>query len=268
MPGQGVRASWPSAYLIIRVEQRRTFLGRFWNKKDDGKRFKPKNALSDEFVKKQRESQDVAQGSLAKSSIFEEERASDTKYDTTKSTTEPVLRNAQAVRAALDPRPIQRMRWQRKMVIRHVKKRGRLTKAQTLKKQEREFTLRSHDFKTSVKKMVPLAKQIAGKTLDDAITQMRFSKKLVAKEIRDHLIDARNQAITRRGMGLGKRLDPEVNKFEPRTIITKDKKFIKVADPTTIYVDQAWCGKGTWDAAPDYRARGRAYTLRKRNTSK
>ncbi len=122
---------------------------------------------------------------------------------------------------------------------------------------------KSHDFKTSVKKLVPLAKQISGKTVEEAIVQMRFSKKKVAKDVREHLEHARNEAIVKRGMGLGGKKD-----FTPVKIQTKDGKRVKVGDPTTLYVSQAWCGKGSFSVTPDYRARGRVHLMKNRTTSK
>jgi len=172
-------------------------------------------------------------------------------------------RNPHAMSAALDPDPRGRRRWERKMVIREIQKRGRLSKAQLLKRQERVLMSRSHDFETSVKKLVPLAKQIAGKTVEEAIVQMRFSKKKVAKDVKEHLEHAKNEAIVRRGMGLGSN-DKE---FTPTQIITKDGKRVKVADPTTLYVDQAWCGKGLFGTTMDHRARGQIYVMKNRTTS-
>ena len=165
--------------------------------------------------------------------------------------------------AALDPDPEARKRWERKMVIREIVKRGRLSKAQLLKRQERELLSKSHDFKTSVKKLVPLAKQITGKTLEEAIVQMRFSKKKAAVDVREHLVHAKNEAIVKRGMGLGgKTVSPPVK------IETKDGKRVKVDDPTRIYIAQAWCGKGSYTESPDFRARGRIYVMKHRTTSK
>lgn len=150
------------------------------------------------------------------------------------------------------------------MVIRDITKRGRLTKAQTLRKEERVLHSRSHDFKISVKKLVHLAKQISGKTVEEAIVQMRFSKKKVAKDVKEHLEAARNEAMVARGMGLKLGVEKD---FRPLEIITKDGKRVKVADPTTMYIDQAWCGKGLFQRSPDHRARGQINILKHRTTS-
>lgn len=155
------------------------------------------------------------QGSLAGNSLFADvqqlERPRDTGDMTTASQSELVgldptaleLRNPSSLAAALNPRPEARSRWQRRMVIRSVRQRGRLSKAVKIARAERSSLSRSHFFKTSMKKLAPLARQIAGKHIDEAILQMRFSKKKVAQEVRAHLIQAKNEAIVARGMGLG-----------------------------------------------------------------
>jgi len=168
--------------------------------------------------------------------------------------------------AALDPTPAARKRWERKMVIKQVRSRGRLSKAQIIKRTERELLAKSQDFKTSIKKLNPLARQIKGKTIEEAIVQMRFSKKKAARDVLEHLEHARDEAIVKRGMGLGKvngqAMDQEVK------IVTKDKKRVKVNDPTRIYVDQAWVGSGLYTSSPDHRARGQIFMMKNPTTSK
>jgi len=227
----------------------------------------PKNPLTEEYLRrKPKTAAGMRRGSLAKSSIFEDEKIAGPKpAEKTATPAESLARNPKIMAAALDPDPVSRLRWERKMVIRDIRKRGRLTRAQLLKKQERELLSKSHDFKTSVKKLVPLAKQITGKTIEEAITQMRFSGKKAAIEVRQHLEHARNEAIVKRGMGLGL---GERKSFTPVQIRTKDGKRVKVQDPTTIYVDQAWCGRGLYGRTPDYRARGRLFIMKNRTTSK
>jgi ribosomal protein L22 len=150
------------------------------------------------------------------------------------------------------------------MVIRSLRSRGRLSKTALLKRTERESLAKSHFFKTSVKKLGPLARQIAGKTVEDAIVQMRFSKKKAAKEVLEHLEYARNEAIVRRGMGLG-----HVNgtKGEPVQIRLRDGKKKVIADRTQLFIDQAWVGRGPYGREPDYRARGQIYIMRPPKTS-
>lgn len=151
------------------------------------------------------------------------------------------------------------------MVIKQVQKRGRLTRGQRIKREERELLSKSHDFKTSVKKLVPLAHQIVGKTLDEAIVQMRFSKKKAAKDVKEHLEHAKNEAIVRRGMALGKAQGQE---FTPLNIQTKDKKTVEVDDPTRLYIEQAWVGKGLHGRSIDIRARGKIGIMTHPTTSK
>ncbi|PBP15342.1 hypothetical protein BUE80_DR013922 [Diplocarpon rosae] len=110
-------------------------------------------------------------GGLDSSSIFEDEEVAGPQARSDKAS-QPILRNRHSMAAALDPDPRARKRWERKMVIRDITKRGRLTKTQRLKKEER------------------------------------------------------------------------------------DGKRVKVTNPTTLYVDQAWVGRGKFTKTPDYRARG------------
>lgn len=229
----------------------------------------PKNPLTEEFLKRKSRLPQQVRGDLASSSIFEDEEIAGPNPkqigigEGGEGNGAPTARNPETMAAALDPDPEARKRWERKMVIREIVKRGRLSKAQLLKRQERELLSKSHDFKTSVKKLVPLAKQITGKTLEEAIVQMRFSKKKAAVDVREHLVHAKNEAIVKRGMGLGgKTVSPPVK------IETKDGKRVKVDDPTRIYIAQAWCGKGSYTESPDFRARGRIYVMKHRTTSK
>jgi ribosomal protein L22 len=230
---------------------------------------KPQNPLTEEFLKRKPKQAQQVRGDLASSSIFEDEAIAGPKSKQTEVERDgevkgqPVIRNPEAMAASLDPDPEARKRWERKMVIREIVKRGRLSKAQLLKRQERELLSKSHDFKTSVKKLVPLAKQITGKTLEEAIIQMRFSKKKAAVDVKEHLEYAKNEAIVKRGMGLRGKKD-----FTPVNIQTKDGKRVKVDDPTRLYISQAWCGKGLYTESPDFRARGRVYVMKHRTTSK
>lgn len=150
------------------------------------------------------------------------------------------------------------------MVIRQTRRGGRLTKTQLLKRTERESLSKSPQFPTSLKKLGPLARQIAGKPIEDAIVQMRFSRKKVAQNVRKHLEYARDEAIVKRGMGLGA---AEGRKGEPVEIELKDGKRKLVTDRTGIYVDQAWVGKGMKGASLDYRARGRVNIMTNPYTS-
>ena len=164
----------------------------------------------------------------------------------------------------LDPKPHRRRRWERKMVIRQVMRRGRLTKAQILKRTERAYVSKSDWLKTSIKKLSPLANQIMGKSVEEAIIQMRFSKKKNAIRVREHLEAARDEAIVHRGMGLGKAEGRTGN----RTVIrTKKGRRLDVKDRTSIYVDQAWVNRGPYGQDRNSRARGRVDKLRLPQTS-
>lgn len=243
----------------------------FWRNSKDKKEQAPKTSdspLTEEYLRKKTQQRGaIVRGGLSSSSIFEDEELTGVipqNLPRAPGMQGPVLRNPDSMAAALDPDPVGRRLWERKMVIRDIRKRGRLTRTQLIKRQERELISKSQDIKGSVKKLVPLAKQITGKTVDEAIIQMRFSKKKAAKDIKEHLEYARNQAIVKRGMGLGA---VSGSSSTPIQIKTKDGKQIKVTDPTTIYVDQAWTGRGYHQKSIDYRARGRVNIMRHRSTS-
>jgi len=227
------------------------------------------NPLTEEFLKKKPKAPvqgPPPKGDLASSSIFEDEVLAGPKPEELSAKEKAVKdappRNPEYMAAALDPDPANRRRWERKMLIREITKRGRLSKTQLLKKQERQIISKSHDFKTSVKKLVPLAKQITGKTIDEAIIQMRFSVKKAANDVRAHLEHAKNEAIVKRGMGLGHDLS------QPLRIQTKKGKRVKVKNLTTMYIEQAWCGKGLYGRTPDHRARGQINMMKNRTTGK
>lgn len=214
--------------------------------------------------------------------------------DTLSPTTSPqiedtgVIRDPDNMAAVLDPTPRARERWQRRMVIREIRGRGRLTKTVKLARTERSHLSKSEFFKTSVKKLFPLANQIAGKPLSEAMVQMRFSKKKAAQDVLRHLEYARDQAIVMRGMGLGKVQaqaqqaeagevadGPEAERGQPSAqeeerLLVEDKKGKKrvVTDRTAIYVDQAWVGRGACGFGIEYRARGNSNRLRLPYTSK
>ena len=259
-------SSQPSYTFLIPCIQRRTL---FWfGKKSnpEAKAAAPSNPLTEEYLRKKPTIPTPKRGDLASSSIFEDEKFAGPKPTGPVGAPEALRelpRDPETMRAALDPQPETRRRWEQKMVIRSVIKRGRLTKKQLLKTQERELLSKSHDFKTSVKKLNPLARQIAGKTVEEAIVQMRFSKKKAAKDVLEHLEHAKNEAIVKRGMGLsGKQVE------EPLRIQTKDGKRVKVENPSTIYVEQAWVGRGLHGSTPDYRARGKVHMMMNPTTSK
>lgn len=198
----------------------------------------------------------------------------------------------------LDPQPLARRSYERKLVIRGIQKR-REGKTLRLKRTEREMVYKSQDLPTTMKKMTRLMHQIAGKTVEEALIQLRFSKKRVARDILKGLQLARDEAIVARGMGLGAAVDPEtakkeaalikagkMNKADKTTgyladgtrrrepnekgtlIELKDGSKKNVTDPTEMYIDQAWASKGMEHRSPEFRARGRINMLTHRSASK
>ncbi|KAH7149724.1 ribosomal protein L22/L17 [Dactylonectria estremocensis] len=166
----------------------------------------------------------------------------------------------------VDPDPRSRIRWQRKKVIQMVRRNGRLTKEERIIMSERELLHKSEFMPTSVKKLVMLARQIAGKPVDDAITQMSWSKKKFATEVRYYLEEARDLAIAQRGMGLGVANGETFTK--PLKIQTKEGKWIEISDPTRMYIAQSWVGRGTWRGKKiDYKGRGRMGIIKHPSTS-
>jgi ribosomal protein L22 len=202
-------------------------------------------------------------------SIFQDEIDGANKVDERKEATGgpiPVVRTRDNTAMALDPDPGNRIRWERKKVMQLVRRGGRLTRQERILATEREHTHKSEFLPTSVKKLVMLSRQIAGKTVDDAITQMQWSKKKMAREMRFYLEEARDLAIAQRGMGLGK-VNGEL--FEkPRKIQTVDGKWIEISDPTQMYVAQSWVGRGPIRGKElDYKGRGRSGIIEHPSTS-
>ena len=209
------------------------------------------------------------------------------KPDTQDEIGEGLLRDPKNMAAALDPTPRARERWQRKMVIRGVKARWRMDKAVKLARTERSHLSKSAFFKTSIKKLFPLANQITGKPLSEAMVQMRFSKKKAAQDVLRHLEYARDQAVAIKGMGLGQvqvqgqsegtemadtqgAEEPQEPKQEEEPLIIKDKngKRRTITDRSAMYVDEAWVGRGPYGSGFDYRGRGVVNRLRLPYTSK
>ena len=164
--------------------------------------------------------------------------------------------------AALNPRPRVRQRWLRKMVIRNVRGRGRLNKTEKILRTERSHLSKSPLIKASVKKLYPLARQIAGKPLTEAMVQMRFSKKKAARDVLRHLEIARDEAVVAKGMGLGA-VGEEKAEDKEKAVVIEDKKGKKrmVKDLSQMYIDEAWVGRGKYEKDLDYRARGAGYFM-------
>ncbi|KAH7324484.1 ribosomal protein L22/L17 [Stachybotrys elegans] len=201
------------------------------------------------------------------SSIFGDEikqAAAETKTDS--GAMPAPTKTAETTALVTDPNPRARVRWQRKKVIQMVRNGGRLTKEERIKMTERELLHKSEFLPTSLKKLVMLARQIAGKPIDDAITQMKWSKKKMAAEVRYYLEEARDLAIAQRGMGLGA-VNGETL-AQPRKIKTRDGKWLEISDPTRIYIAQSWIGRGPWRGKElEYKGRGRTGIIKHPSTS-
>lgn len=128
--------------------------------------------------------------------------------------------------------------WPKRADAREHRRRGRLTKKEHIMQTEKAHTAKSHFFKTSLKKLGPIARQIAGKSIDEAIVQMRFSVKKAARDVLGHLNQAKNEAILKRSM-----------------------------DPKVTYIEQAWVGRGEYQTKMSHRAKGRIDQLRLPYTS-
>ncbi|KAF5020188.1 hypothetical protein F66182_7793 [Fusarium sp. NRRL 66182] len=179
---------------------------------------------------------------------------------------EPELKTKETMAMVVDPDPRSRVRWQRKKVIQMVRRNGRLTREERIQMTERQLLHKSEFMPTSLKKLVMLARQIAGKNIDDAITQMKWSKKKMAAEVGYYLEEARDLAVAQRGMGLGL-VNGEIL-TKPRKIQTLDGKWLEIQDPTRIYIAQSWIGRGPWRGKRiDYKGRGRMGIIRHPSTS-
>ena len=224
----------------------------------------------------------MTRGRLADNSFFAPQRDND--VDTERWIEEEgpdslSIRNMSNMQRIVNPRPNARLRWQRKMIIREVKQERRLPKEVWLARTECSHLSQSHFWGTSVKKLTLLARQIAGKSVDEAILQMRFSKKKAAREVRDHLVQARDEAIVRRGMGLslnniaeidasnlGERKDVDSQSAESEPTPNEPIKSPIGPKETEIYVAQAWVNRGPYGREPEFRARGRVNILRPPST--
>ncbi|KAF2994743.1 54S ribosomal protein L22, mitochondrial [Neopestalotiopsis sp. 37M] len=229
---------------------------------------KKKSPLSSELEKREREKKimDKMADRTAGESVFDEE------IKQVDATTPKDLQAGAAqvgpsrvkehMARALDPDPRWRIRWQRKKVMQMVRNGGKVTKEQQIKMIEKELTQKSENLNTSTKKLMFLTRQIQGKTLDDALTQMRYSKKKTSTEVAYLLKEARDRAIVSRGMALGHLNGETLEK--PRQIQDKEGNWLEVSDPTRLYIDQAWVGKGPPRGMRiQYHARGRMSRMMK-----
>jgi ribosomal protein L22 len=194
----------------------------------------------------------------------------------------------------LDPDPEARLSLERRLVVAGVKRHGRMTKAQTLARTERQSLYKSQNLPTSTKKLQKVVNQLAGKTVSEALVQLRFSPKRIARDVIKGLEIAQDEAIAGYGMGLGggkrarerweaqrsrsvlprstrdivEKTTRETGAAGPKNIELKDGSKKRVNDPSEIYIDQIWVGKGEMWMSPEFRARGAVNMLRHRTTSK
>lgn len=174
--------------------------------------------------------------------------------------------------SVLDPMPVRRRQFERKVVFRSLRRRGRVDHAVKLARTERSYLYKSEILKTSEKKLTRIMHQIAGKTLEEAFVQLRFSKKKVAIDVARLLDTARYAATLERGMGLGAIESPDgtrkiAREGEPVQIELKDGSRKIIQDPTEMYIDQAWVGRSKPTHSREFRARGRVNKLTHRRTS-
>ena len=221
----------------------------------------------------------MGSGGLAPSSIFEQERLKEKGKlkGRQKGQQLPKVQDWRKIKPSrIDPNPKARIKWLKKMVMKDVRARHRLNKTEKLRRTERSHVAKSPFIATSVKKLGPLARQIAGKPLTEAMIQMRFSKKRAAKDVLKHLQYARNQAIVEKRMGLGlassdvekKLKSKEGQQQEKITVEDRDGKKRVITDKSAMYVDEAWIGRGKYKLGRDYRAFGRSNTLFLPSTSR
>ncbi|KAH0427395.1 hypothetical protein CcaCcLH18_09676 [Colletotrichum camelliae] len=210
--------------------------------------------VREQFAKKQ-------QATLS-NSIFEEE-VQDTVAESgqTGPAVQSSVKTAETMSYRVDPDPRARLRWERKKVIQMVRRNGRVSRSERIAQTEKEFQHKSPFLETSVKKLVHLARQVQGKSVDEAILQMRYSKKKMAREVKYQLEEARDLAVVSRGMGLGKPHDPI-------KIETKDGKALSVDNSSKLYVAESWVGRGPWRSkSMDYKGRGRFGIIQSPSTS-
>ncbi|KAB5539277.1 ribosomal protein L22/L17 [Coniochaeta sp. 2T2.1] len=219
-------------------------------------------------------------GQLAQDSIFSDEAAADAARaakDVTPVAEDMSMglnRDRSVLARATDPDPKGRARWERKMVIRHVAKAtdpfSKESRQARILRTEKELRQRSAWMPTSVKKLVHLSRQIAGKSVEEALVQMRYSKKKMAKEVAYQIELARDRAVVERGMGIGGGVKREAEEAERKVvekIVTKDGRHVEVEDPTSLYIAQSWVERGPWRGhRKSPRARGRMDLIKRPST--
>ncbi|GAP85748.1 putative mitochondrial large ribosomal subunit [Rosellinia necatrix] len=253
--------------LLPRTQRRHAWFPKFsWSKKSSEEGLSSESRLAQEVTKREKERRlaDRITNRSRGATIFDEEiKEAEGKREanvprptgSTQHTPLSYSHMKEHMQMALDPDPRWRVRYQRKKIMQAVRANGKMSKEERIKATERELVHDGDHLPTSTKKLGHLARQVVGKTIDEALTQMRFSKKKMAREILHQIQIARDQAIVTRGMGLGAHSGET---FVKRTIKTKEGKKIEVQDPTRIYIDEAWVVKAPGRGARiQYHARGR-----------
>ncbi|KAI0454290.1 ribosomal protein L22/L17 [Xylaria acuta] len=266
-------------YLLPRTQRRNAWLDAFkWPGKKPSKSSSPETSTPFAMALSKRERERQLAERLTNrtqgSTIFDEDIKGAEAQRTADESTPDARRPGDAqgyskmkehMEMALNPDPRWKVRYQRKKIMQMVRANGKLSRQEQLKLTEKEVTSKSENLPTSIKKLGALSRQIAGKTVDEAITQMRYSKKKAAREVLWQLEEARAAAIAGRGMGLGVpngELLPE-----KRTILTKDGRKVEIQDPTQLYVDQSWVTKAaTRGMRIQYHARGRMSFMKRPTT--
>ncbi|KAF3355859.1 hypothetical protein VD0004_g3812 [Verticillium dahliae] len=268
----------PSSQRLLPLNQRRTkwslpsLFGRGRKASDPGNRSSGGHDLDDPKVRQRllAEQQQTKAPALS-DSIFQDEVEAATSDSLAARTNVPDgARQATPAEAAawrLDPDPRSRVRWERKRVIQMVQRQTASSepsdyarRVERIRQTERQMTHKSPFLETSTKKLVMLARQIQGKTLQDALTQMTYSKKKMAREVKFQLEEARDFAVVSRGMGLGKAgAAPGGDKDAALIKIkTKDGQTLKITDPSSLYVAEAWVNKGpSRNRRIEFKGRGR-----------
>lgn len=226
--------------------------------------------LDDPEVRRRAMAQQQRAAPTLSDSIFEDEVKEATKddYQPQQSDQETLSQPPTSAEAAIyrtDPDPRSRTRWERKKVIQMIRRQTAgeevsdyAKRTERIAMNERQLLHKSPLLETSTKKLVMLARQIQGKTLEDAMLQMTYSKKKMAKEIKVQLEEARDLAVVSRGMGLGKAGHGGDGAKTPIKIKTKDGATLKVDDPTRLYIAEAWVGRGTpRNKRIEFKGRGR-----------
>lgn len=190
----------------------------------------------------------------------------------------------------LDPDPSSHARWLRRRVVemvraRHPSLKGHVHQVpveprKAAERRERHLLFSSPALATSRKKLGMLARQVAGKDVGEAVLQMKFSKKKMAREVKLVLQDARDRAIVSAGMGLGKVKAKTATEGEagsesasavpakPPQIQLKNGTWLDVQDPSSMYVSQAWVGSAGWRGRRfNFHGRGRRSVMRRPLTS-